>query len=244
MQPVGYTPWCSTNTVVVTTGAWGWSSEALELRVEGGQVRPSYGQGRYGVVPPRALYIVAISVLQIWLPHHTIGSRRPQKFPPNAASVEEQGDDHCWSEPSRCLPSWKRTFQSAHKGERHVYLLQPSMLDGRGRQERRMRAICVAALSALSGCVSAAPSLARWSASLLPGRSQWPGGNTIRMDFDIASTAACSRMSDESAELALLTAWATDLQSQMMIAEAHGEMEDSHWMTSLWAAFFAWKELL
>ena len=29
-----------------------------------------------------------------------------------------------------------------------------------------------------------------------------------------------------------------------MIAEAHEEMEDSHWMTSLSAAFSAWKQLL
>ena len=54
----------------------------------------------------------------------------------------------------------------------------------------------------------------------------------IRIDFDMASTAAeaCSRMTDESAESALLTGWTSDLQSQMMIAEAHYEMEDIHWM--------------
>ena len=100
--------------VNVITGAWGWSSEALELHVESWRVRPSYGQGRYGVVPLRAPNIVAISFLQIRLPHHTIGRRR---FPPNAASVKEQGDDHCGNEPSRCLQSWQRTFWSAHLGE-------------------------------------------------------------------------------------------------------------------------------
>ena len=30
----------------------------------------------------------------------------------------------------------------------------------------------------------------------------------------------------------------------MMIAEAHDEMEDSHWMASLRVAFSGWKELL
>ena len=50
----------------------------------------------------------------------------------------------------------------------------------------------------------------------------------IRIDFIMASTAAeaCSWMTDESAELALLTTWTCDLQSQMMMAEAHDEMED------------------
>ena len=81
---------------------------------QGGRVRPSYGQGRYGVVPPIALDIVAISVMQIRLPHHPIGRRHPRRFQPNAASVEEQGDDHCGSGPSRCFQSWKRTFRSAH----------------------------------------------------------------------------------------------------------------------------------
>ena len=33
--------------------------------MEGERVRPSYGEGRFGVVPPRAPYIVAIDVLQI-----------------------------------------------------------------------------------------------------------------------------------------------------------------------------------
>ena len=51
-------------------------------------------------------------------------------------------------------------------------------------------------------------------------------------------------MTDESAELALLTTWTSGLQPQMMIAEAHDEMEDSHRMASLRAAFSAWKELL
>ena len=81
-----------------TAGAWGWSSEELEQRVEGGRVRPSYGQGRYGVVPPRALDIVAMCVMQIRLIHHTIGRRNPRRFPPNAASVDEHCDGHCGSE--------------------------------------------------------------------------------------------------------------------------------------------------
>ena len=62
----------------------------------------------------------------------------------------------------------------------------------------------------------------------------------------MASTAAevCSWMTDESAELALQTALTGDLQSQMMIAEAHDEMDVSQWMFSLSAAFSAWKERL
>ena len=41
------------------------------LCVVGGRVRPSYDHGRYGVVPPRALDIVAISIPPIRLSHHT-----------------------------------------------------------------------------------------------------------------------------------------------------------------------------
>ena len=68
----------------------------------------------------------------------------------------------------------------------------------------------------------------------------------IRIDLDMTSTAAeaSSWMTDESAEFALLASWTSDLQSQMMIAEAHDEMEDSYWMASLRAIFSAWKELL
>ena len=79
---------------------------------------------------------------------------------------------------------------------------------------------------------STAPGLAWWSANLLPDRPQCHGANEIRIDFDMASTAAeaCSLMSDESAESALLTALTSDLQSQMMITVAHDEMNDSHWM--------------
>ena len=73
--------------------------------MEGGRVSPTYGQRRYGVVPPKAPDIVAISVLQIRLPHLTIGRRHSQRFPPNAASVEEQGDDHCGCEPRRGVQS-------------------------------------------------------------------------------------------------------------------------------------------
>ena len=85
--------------------------------MEGGRVPPSYGQGRYGVVQPKATDIVAISVLQIRLTLHTIGRQLPRRFPPSAASVEEQGADHSRSKASRCVQSWQRSFQSAHHGE-------------------------------------------------------------------------------------------------------------------------------
>ena len=83
--------------------------------MEGGRVRPSHGQGRYGVAPPKTQVIVAICVLQIRLPHHSISRRHPRRFPTSAASDEEHGDDHCGSEPSRCVQSWQRTFRSAHQ---------------------------------------------------------------------------------------------------------------------------------
>ena len=51
-------------------------------------------------------------------------------------------------------------------------------------------------------------------------------------------------MTYESAELALLTALSSDLQSQMIISEAYDEMDDSLRMAFLRAAFSAWKELL
>ena len=47
-----------------------------------------------------------------------------------------------------------------------------------------------------------------------------------------------------SALINMLMANQCDLPSQMMIAEAHDEMEDSHWMASQRAAFSAWMELL
>ena len=40
-------------------------------------------------------------------------------------------------------------------------------------------------------------------------------------------------MTNKSAELALLTALTSDLKSQMMIAKANDEIEDSHWTASL-----------
>ena len=58
----------------------------------GGHVCPLHGQGRYGVVPPKAQDIVAICVLHIRFPHHTIGRWHPLRFPPNATSFEEQGE--------------------------------------------------------------------------------------------------------------------------------------------------------
>ena len=63
------------------------------------------------------------------------------------------------------------------------------------------------------------------------------------MDFDIASTAACSWIKDKSSELAFLMTQACDFQSQMMILKAHDEMEDSHCMASLNLVFSTWKEL-
>ena len=98
----------------------------LELRVEGGRVRPSYIQGRYGVVPPKAPDIVAIIARLIRLQYHTIGRRHPRRLPPNATSVEEQSDDHCESDPCRCVQSLQMTFRSAH------HLIQPLAMDGRG----------------------------------------------------------------------------------------------------------------
>ena len=56
--------------------------------------------------------------------------------------------------------------------ERRIHLLQSLVLNGRGREERWMRALHVAASSALSGSVSVAPSLDWWPASSLPGRLQ------------------------------------------------------------------------
>ena len=47
------------------------------------------------------------------------------------------------------------------------------------------------------------------------------------------AAAACSWMTDESAEFALLTAVACDLQSQMTIADANDKMEDGHLIASL-----------
>ena len=84
--------------------------------MEGGRIRPSYGQGRYGVVQSKAPDIACLCVLDILLHHHTIGRRRPWRFPPNAFNVVEQGDNHCESEPSRCVLSWQRTFRSGHQG--------------------------------------------------------------------------------------------------------------------------------
>ena len=110
-----------------------------------------------------------------------------------------------------------------------------SCLIGWGRQERRMRAVRVAGSSTLSGWVYTALCLAWRSASSLNGKQLWPGSHTIGIDFDIVgiTAASCSSMTDILTELVLLTAFTIDLQSQMMIAEAHDEMEDSHWMDFL-----------
>ena len=153
----------------------------------------------------------------------------------------------------RARPQWKRARSASSIKKRDVLACS----SGRGaypffshlcwmRYERRMRALRVAASSVLSGWVTAAPSVARWSTSSLPGRPQWPEDYTIRIDFDMTSTvaAACSWMTDKSAELALLIDWTIDLQLQIMAAETDNEMEDSNWMASLMAAFSAWNELL
>ena len=85
-----------------------------------------------------------------WLPTVTVGDPAAKRQLPfgSAARVKEQGDDHSGSEPNRCVPSWQRTFRSAHQRET---LPKSIVLDGMGRQERRMRALRVAASSALSG---------------------------------------------------------------------------------------------
>ena len=103
-----------------------------------GRVRPLYGQGRNCDVTQRAPDIIAIYVLQIRLPHHTIGRRHTRRLQSNAASVEEQGDDHWGSEQSRCVPSLKITSRFAHQGEK--YTPPSSARDGLegGRQERQM----------------------------------------------------------------------------------------------------------
>ena len=64
------------------------------MRVKGGRVRLVYGQSRYGVVPPRAPDIVAISALVYRLLHSTVGKRQPGRYPRNAVSFDEQGEDH------------------------------------------------------------------------------------------------------------------------------------------------------
>ena len=101
--------------------------------MEGGQVFPSYGQGLYGVIPPRASDIVAIRVLQIELPHHT-GTTAGGIF----------GDSHQILPASNCrLVTTAETNQvdsfCLGKGhfdmlirERRVHLLHPLLLDGRG----------------------------------------------------------------------------------------------------------------
>ena len=117
--------------------------------MEGGRFRPSCGQGRYGVIPPRAPDIVAICAQQIRLIHHTIGRRHPRRFPPNAASVKEQVDDHFGSESSRCVQSWQRTLRSAHQGK--TCTLPSTAYVGSGGRQEQLGALCVSGSSALSG---------------------------------------------------------------------------------------------
>ena len=60
---------------------------------------------RYGVVLPRAPDIIAIFVLLTQLSHYTISRQHHQRLPPNAASVEEQGEHYCRSKPIRRISS-------------------------------------------------------------------------------------------------------------------------------------------
>ena len=83
------------------------------------------------------------------------GRRNLLRLSPNAASVQEQGDDDCGG-----VPSWKRTFRSAHHGIDiytffcHLCWMTEIWL------KRRMKALIGAASSALSDNVSAAQGLA------------------------------------------------------------------------------------
>ena len=81
--------------------------------MKGDLIRSSYGYDTYGVVPPVAPDFIAICVLLIPLPHHTISRRHPRILLPNAAS----GGDRCECKPSRCVSPRKRKFRSAHQGE-------------------------------------------------------------------------------------------------------------------------------
>ena len=99
--------------------------------MESGRVRPSHGQGRYCVVSPKEPNIVDMKFLPIRFPRQTIGRRHPRRFPQNSASVEEQGDDHCGSEPSRCIIRGKGYLDKLIR-VRRAHLL-PLVLDARGR---------------------------------------------------------------------------------------------------------------
>ena len=115
--------------------------------MEGGRLRPSYGQDRHGVVPPKAPDIAAISVLQIRLSQYTIGRRRPRRFPPNAASRVMTTTEA--SQVGAFSLGKGRSDQLI--GLRRVHLLQPLVLDGSGATGARMRALCIACSRALSG---------------------------------------------------------------------------------------------
>ena len=65
------------------------SMEVLELLVEGGRVRPSNVQGFHGVIPQNVPDCVGKCLL-----HQTVDRRHSWILPPNAASIEELGDDH------------------------------------------------------------------------------------------------------------------------------------------------------
>ena len=139
--------------------------------MEGGRVRPSHGQGRYGVVPSKAPDIVAISVLLIRLPHHTIGGRHRRSFPRNAANIEERVMITADASQVGAFSHGKGHFDLII-GERRVHLLQPLVLD-------EMEATETADESSPCGCFECVVvlnlcslRLAWWSANSLHDRPQ------------------------------------------------------------------------
>ena len=92
--------------------------------MDGERVHSLYGQGRYGVVPPSALDIVAICVLLNQLPHHIIDFLRDshQMLPASKSRVLTTAEASQVGAFRFDLLIW----------ERCVHLLQPLMLDWRG----------------------------------------------------------------------------------------------------------------
>ena len=118
--------------------------------MEGEWVRPLYGQGRYGIVPPKAPCIIAICVMQIRLSHHTIIILGDS----NQILPASKSREMTTAEASLIGPfSLGKGRFDLFIREKHVHLLQPLVLDGSGRQEWRMRAIwfeCVVGFSLCS----------------------------------------------------------------------------------------------
>ena len=94
-----------------------------------GWLLPLHGQGRHGIVPPKALDIADICVLQIRIPHHTFGRRHPQRFLSNAASFNDRL--MTTAEAPGAFSLGKGRFDLLIR-ERRVHPLQPLLLDGRG----------------------------------------------------------------------------------------------------------------